>query len=69
MVKRQSHLEPELGDTTTGLFLALDVTDKVEVARDLLKAKLPKYNYILLKEVIQFLDEVGIKTLDHHIEP
>lgn len=41
------------------LFSALDVTDKVEVARDLLKAKLPKYNYILLKEVIQFLDEVS----------
>ena len=37
---------------------ALDTTDKVEVSRDLLKKKLPAFNYILLKELIQFLSEV-----------
>lgn len=38
---------------------ALDVADKVDVAKDLLKAKLPKLNYNLLKFLIGFLSEVA----------
>ncbi len=37
---------------------ALDVVDKVEVTKDLLKAKLPKLNYDLLNFLIGFLSEV-----------
>lgn len=37
---------------------ALDVADKVEVTRDLLKTKLPKFNYTVLKYIIEFLNEV-----------
>lgn len=39
---------------------ALDVVDKVEVTKDLLKAKLPKLNYDLLNFLIGFLSEVNI---------
>lgn len=38
---------------------ALDVVDKVEVTKDLLKAKLPKLNYDLLNFLIGFLSEVA----------
>lgn len=38
---------------------ALDVADKVDVAKDLLKAKLPRFNYDLLKFLIPFLSEVA----------
>lgn len=38
---------------------ALDVADKVDVAKDLLKAKLPELNYNLLKFLISFLSEVA----------
>lgn len=38
---------------------ALDVADKVDVAKDLLKAKLPVLNYNMLKFLIGFLSEVA----------
>ncbi len=38
---------------------ALDIPDQVDVAKDLLKAKLPKLNYTLLKFLIEFLSEVA----------
>ncbi|CAF0917889.1 unnamed protein product [Brachionus calyciflorus] len=37
----------------------LDVVDKVEVARDLLNAKLPAHNYTVLNYLISFLNEVA----------
>jgi len=38
---------------------ALDVTDKVDVAKDLLKKKLPVLNYNILKFLMEFLSEVA----------
>ncbi|RNA02234.1 rho GTPase-activating 8 [Brachionus plicatilis] len=38
---------------------ALDIVDKVEVARDLLNAKLPPLNYKVLNYLISFLNEVA----------
>ena len=38
---------------------ALNIADQVDVAKDLLKAKLPKLNYVLLKFLIEFLSEVA----------
>ncbi len=38
---------------------ALDIADQVDVAKDLLKAKLPKLNYVLLTFLIEFLREVA----------
>lgn len=38
---------------------ALDLTDKVEVAKDLLNAKLPTLNYKMLKFLTEFLSEVA----------
>ena len=35
------------------------MTDKVEVAKDLLNAKLPKLNYKMLKFLTEFLSEVA----------
>ena len=37
----------------------MDIVDKVEVARDLLNAKLPPLNYKVLNYLISFLNEVA----------
>lgn len=47
---------------------ALDTTDKVEVARDLLSAKLPLNNYKLLNYLIGFLNEVAQHSLQNKMD-
>lgn len=55
---KHSKMRASLFDEIATL-IALDVVDQVDVARDLLKAKLPKLNYDLLKFLITFLYEVA----------
>lgn len=50
------------------IFVALDVADKVEVARDLLSAKLPKYNYIILNYIIGFMSEVSKHSAQNRMD-
>jgi hypothetical protein len=46
-------------NSLSNFFKALDIVDKVEVAKDLLNAKLPSNNYKLLNYLMSFLYEVS----------
>ena len=46
----------------------MDIADKVEVSRDLLRAKLPAHNYKLLNYLISFLNEVAQHSLQNKMD-
>lgn len=61
-------LLPELIFNELITLQALDLADKVEVAKDLLHAKLPVLNFKILKFLIEFLSEVASHSAQNRMD-